>query len=331
MPVKDLQTGSGMLFTDFAEALKALQESRYLTLSGPPASDEATLSAGRERSPVGPAEVAAVDGSILDYLAAAILGGLVGSGELASRYRDAPGRALYTGPALIYIALNIASSALALALIRAYGWAFGAGVQPGGASLRWTQVLVAGIGAMALFRASLFTVRAGDRDIAVGPASFLQVFREAADRAVDRVRAAERGKEVARLMKAVSDRSRHWSGTVSYWLSLDPDKNLDFNRRLIMVTKPPFARGQWTHVAITRAGLNTDKGGVGKLYLNGKLQGAAEPIREPFTWDLSRVAIRLGLSYVGLFGDLSVFSRALSDKKVEALFRLERGAGASHQ
>jgi len=55
-----------------------------------------------------------VDASALDYVAAALLGGLVGAGELSSRYRDAPGRALYTRPALFYILLNIAVSVAAL-------------------------------------------------------------------------------------------------------------------------------------------------------------------------------------------------------------------------
>lgn len=183
----------------------------------------------------------------------------------------------------------------------------------------------------------------------------------------------------------VAYQSRNWNGTVSFWLSLDPDrdlepgfsdpiqvtaeayndaalwvdfsrderprhfrlgvfgdlkvwnpqnlpsdKNPDFSRRLITVTKPPFGRGQWTHIVITHSALNTEKGGVAKLYLNGKLQGAAEPIREPFTWDVARASIRLGLSYVGLFDELSVFSRELNDKEVEALYRADRGAGALH-
>jgi len=89
----------------------------------------------------------------LDFVAVALLGALVGGGELVSRYRDAPKAALYTRPALVYLALNLAASILALAMIRGYGWTFNAV----GASQRWTQVLVAGVGAMALFRTSLFT------------------------------------------------------------------------------------------------------------------------------------------------------------------------------
>lgn len=45
---------------------------------------------------------------------------------------------------------------------------------------------MAGVSAMAFFRSSLFVVRAGDRDVGVGPSGFLQIFLTAADRAVDR-------------------------------------------------------------------------------------------------------------------------------------------------
>ena len=46
---------------------------------------------------------------------------------------------------------------------------------------------------MALFRTSLFTVRAGDRDVGVGPGSLLQTLRDAVDREVDRARGQARG------------------------------------------------------------------------------------------------------------------------------------------
>src|ERR1022692_2742599 len=78
---------------------------------------------------------------VLDFVAVALLGALVGGAELVSRYRDAPHAALYTRPALVYVALNLPASVLALALIRGYGWTFNAR----GASRRWTQVLVGGV------------------------------------------------------------------------------------------------------------------------------------------------------------------------------------------
>jgi hypothetical protein len=179
--------------------------------------------------------------------------------------------------------------------------------------------------------------------------------------------------------KNVAYRERDWSGTVSFWLSLDPetdlapgycdpiqvtdedyndaavwvdftrddkprhfrlgvfgdlkawnpeglapDKNPAFTHRLVTVTTPPFARGKWTHVVLTHSGLGSNSG-VAKLYLDGKLQGTTETIREPFTWDLARAAIRLGVNYVGLFDEVAVFSRALEEREVETLHRLPKG------
>jgi len=62
---------------------------------------------------------------------------------------------------------------------------------------------MAGVSAMAFFRTSLFVVRAGDRDVGVGPSRFLQIFLTAADRAVDRKRAAARSDAVADVMKGI--------------------------------------------------------------------------------------------------------------------------------
>jgi predicted transcriptional regulator len=43
MPVTELMAASGMSFTDFAEALKSLNESGYVTLAGPPSNEVASL------------------------------------------------------------------------------------------------------------------------------------------------------------------------------------------------------------------------------------------------------------------------------------------------
>src|SRR5262245_25222054 len=45
MPVRDLQSASGMGITSFADALKTLQTSGYLTLSGTPPDELANLTA----------------------------------------------------------------------------------------------------------------------------------------------------------------------------------------------------------------------------------------------------------------------------------------------
>jgi len=153
---------------------------------------------------------------LLDYLAVAVLGALVGAAELVSRYRDAPARAVYNLPAAIYIALNVGASIAALAIIHVYGWTFGVN---GAAAQRWAQVGIAGTSAMALFRTSLFTLRAGDHDIGIGPNTFLQIFREASDRAVDRLRAKARGDQVGELMTGI-DYDKASQGLPPYCLAL---------------------------------------------------------------------------------------------------------------
>jgi hypothetical protein len=44
-----------------------------------------------------------------------------------------------------------------------------------------------------------------------------------------------------------------------------------------------------------------------------------------FTWDPSREAIMLGLNYIGLFDDLSVFDRALTEEEVGLIYHLQDG------
>ena len=143
-----------------------------------------------------------ISADLVDYLVVVSIGGFVGTGELVARYRDDPARALRSLPAMLYVALNAGAAAAALALIQTFGWTFGA--DDGSAALRWTRVLVAGAGAMALFRSSLFTVRVGNQDVAVGPSSFLQVVLNAADREVDRRRARARAKDVGVAMEGVT-------------------------------------------------------------------------------------------------------------------------------
>jgi hypothetical protein len=130
------------------------------------------------------------------------------------------------------------------------------------------------------------------------------------------------------------DKPRHFRlgvfGDLKVWnpKNLPPEQNADFNSRMIVVTQPPFTRSKWTHVVITWAGLNSKNGGIARLYLNGRPQGSAKDIREPFTWNVVQSTIRLGVNYVGLWDELSVFDRALSDKEVEALYRLKNGVGS---
>ena len=172
-----------------------------------------------------------------------------------------------------------------------------------------------------------------------------------------------------------------WSGTVSFWLQVDPQGQLEpgfcdpvqitprawndaaffveFEKRpqgipfrlgvyadldvwnpakrkfeeipaserpLVTVTDPPFSGGKWTHVVFTFERFNTGKpDGVARLYLNGEPRGALDGRQQTFTWDPGEAVIGLGLSYIGLLDELSVFSRALTDGEIRTLFALEKG------
>jgi hypothetical protein len=131
---------------------------------------------------------------------AAFIGAVAGVGEIVSRYRDAPERALRTPSAWLYISINAIASASAMCVV----WYFGLGIAATGPRTMIEQILLAGFGAMALFRTSVFTVRVGDQDIGIGPVVFLQVVLRATDRAVDRIRADARAAAVSSSMEGVS-------------------------------------------------------------------------------------------------------------------------------
>ncbi|MBI3414177.1 MAG: LamG domain-containing protein [Verrucomicrobia bacterium] len=176
-------------------------------------------------------------------------------------------------------------------------------------------------------------------------------------------------------------RTNNWTGTVSFWIKLNPEEDLepgycdplqitprdwndaaffvDFSkderprhfrlgafadravwdpnkrdydrvplpeRPMVTVTKPPFSRERWTHVAFTFANFNTGrKDGVARLYLDGQLQGTLAGREQTFTWEPAKAIMMLGVSYVGLFDDLAVFNRALTEAEIGALQRLPAG------
>jgi Concanavalin A-like lectin/glucanases superfamily len=121
-------------------------------------------------------------------------------------------------------------------------------------------------------------------------------------------------------------------GDLAVWNpeNVPPDKNPNFTSRLVAVDQPPFARGQWTQVVITHEGLGGGKGSA-RLYLNGRLRGEATGISEPFTWDVSKAAIRLGVNYVGLYDEIAIFNRRLTDEEIQTLYTLKEGIVSLHR
>lgn len=178
----------------------------------------------------------------------------------------------------------------------------------------------------------------------------------------------------------VDYKSANWSGTVSIWLKLTPDEDLepgycdpvqivggdnkkgfmflewskdetprhfryairplfeiwnpnnidwakmtDAQRPMVKVERAPFSRTKWTHVVFSFDRLNAGKAGVGKLYLDGKLQGTISGWDLTFGWDAEKVMLVLGSSYVGQMDELSVFNRALTGAEVTQLHQLPKG------
>ena len=208
--------------------------------------------------------------SWLDWLAVAALGAIVGVSELTSRYRDAPQAALRTGPAVFYIAINMAASVAALGLMRANHWF---------EQSRWTQILLAGITAMAFFRTSLFVVRAGDRDIGVGPSGFLQIFLGAADRAVDRIRASARATAVGKIMEGV-DYSKAFQALPPYCLALMQSLSPEDQQQLGQTLKELNQNTAEPSVKVRLLGLELTNV-VGIDVLTAAVESLGEQIRYP--------------------------------------------------
>ncbi|GJD51460.1 hypothetical protein OPKNFCMD_4214 [Methylobacterium crusticola] len=139
-----------------------------------------------------------------------LIGLLVGTVEIIARYRDDPWRAVRSGPALLYIAINVLIGLTMLACLRLIepDWLFkDLATTPGKQKL--FLVLAAGFGAVALFRSSLFKIKTVDGDLGIGPSIILDTLLFASDRAIDRDIAAPRGVAVAAIMSGVSfDRAR---------------------------------------------------------------------------------------------------------------------------
>jgi hypothetical protein len=122
-----------------------------------------------------------------------LLAGSVGLTEIVTRYRSDPKYPLRRSlAAWLYIGLNAGAGVAALFLIRAFGWTFG---QTEHVDL-W-RILVAGFGAIAFFRSSLFVTKVGDSNVGVGPSLVLGALLDAFDRDIDRKSAAEISKVVS--------------------------------------------------------------------------------------------------------------------------------------
>jgi hypothetical protein len=139
----------------------------------------------------------------LGYVLSAGFGGVFGTSELITRYRDKPGAALLTVAGLAYVGINAAVSVLALGVTCVFGWSFGLSPAATPPQVQTVQVLVTGFAAMTVLRSAIFTVRVGNQDVGIGFNAIVQAFLRSTDAAVDRGRGVQRDR-AARVMDDVS-------------------------------------------------------------------------------------------------------------------------------
>lgn len=82
-----------------------------------------------------------------------------------------------------------------------------------------------------------------------------------------------------------------------------------------VISSEPIILNQWHHIAVARAGSE------GRIYINGKLTGTAHlPVHFP----VSRRSLLIGhdcdvSGFIGLIGEVRIYSRALSSKEIKRL------------
>jgi hypothetical protein len=94
--------------------------------------------------------------------------------------------------AFFYVLVNASSSALALFLLTRLAPDITNPI---------TQVLLAGLGAMAFLRSSVFKAKVGNEEVAIGPAIILDTLLKFADAQVDRGRAIDRASRIATIVQ----------------------------------------------------------------------------------------------------------------------------------
>lgn len=132
------------------------------------------------------------------YFFVILIGGLVGGVELLGRYLYAPLRAILSPSGAVYVLVNMAAAAAAYYMVGAHGFNIFEH-QDKSAPTELDELkttLLAGFGALAFMRSSLFKIRVGDNEIGIGPASILDTLLLVADRGVDRREAVVRALEV---------------------------------------------------------------------------------------------------------------------------------------
>ncbi|RCS26100.1 hypothetical protein DUT90_10000 [Polaribacter sp. WD7] len=103
-----------------------------------------------------------------------------------------------------------------------------------------------------------------------------------------------------------------------------PDnENPIFINQLVTVDEPGFSNKSWTHIVINFKNLN--RNGEAAIYVNGVFKGVRNEIKDPFTWDIHNAKIYLGLGYIGLMDEISIYNKYLFPEEIKHLYTLKNG------
>jgi hypothetical protein len=113
-------------------------------------------------------------------------------------------------------------------------------------------------------------------------------------------------------------------GDIAVWDPNNDSDEKDWKKRTVTVNPSPFQSETWTHVAMVFSKVNTYKSTF-RLYLNGIYQGNIENINDPFTWEVEKGKIMLGLGYIGLMDELAIFNKSLNSEEIKTVYKLKGG------
>ncbi|MGU3467571.1 hypothetical protein ACLBXO_22245 [Methylobacterium sp. C33D] len=136
---------------------------------------------------------------IFPYIAAALLGGIVGANTLVQRSPESPFSIFFIWFSWLYIVLNALASAGAFGLVHETNLI---NISNGNLSLP-IQIAVSGIGALAILRGGI-TVHIAGKSLPINFSNLLQPLLDAADREVRRIRDGRKLVLASRIMSGLN-------------------------------------------------------------------------------------------------------------------------------
>lgn len=141
-------------------------------------------------------------GVLTQYTLAILIGVAVGLSELLTRYPGNPQSAWKNLSSWIYILINGLTSLLALFLLQTFE-VLKEPETTQNLQYKLKELFLAGLGGMAVLRASIMTLKVSGQEVSIGPAAFIQVFLNLADRGTDRHLANHRASIIGNIMNGI--------------------------------------------------------------------------------------------------------------------------------